>query len=71
MDCQLTVDCPCHQTEAQITVARWKTGTGQYTPWTVVDCSLLPAGQISCQVGCLAHLTDVSRLARRKRARVS
>jgi len=68
-DCVLTVDCPTHHTKARITIAMWRAGNGQYTPWTVVDCSLLPAGDTPCHVGCLAQLTDVSRLAWRKRGR--
>jgi hypothetical protein len=71
MDCAVTVDCPIQQKKAEITVARWQAGNGQYTPWTVVDCSLLPAGQTSCHVGCLPQLTDISRLTWRKRARVA
>jgi hypothetical protein len=60
IDCVVTVDCPTHEAKAQITVARWKVGEGQYTPWTVVDCSLLPAGHISCHGGCISQLTDIS-----------
>lgn len=71
VDCVLTVDCPAQETKAQITVARWKAGNGQYTPWTVVDCSLLPAGQISCHAACLNQFTDSSRLAWRKRSRAA
>ncbi len=71
VDCVVTVDCPTQQTKAQITVARWKAGNGQYTPWTVVDCSLLPAGQVSCHVDCMAQLTDSSRLGWRKRGRAA
>ena len=71
IDCVVTVDCPTQQTKAQITVARWKAANGLYTPWTIVDCSLLPAGQISCHVDCLEQLTDISRLGRRKRTRAA
>jgi len=71
IDCSVTVDCPTQQAKAEITVARWQTGNGQYTPWTVVNCSLLPAGQISCHVGCLEQLIDTSRLGWRKRFRVA
>jgi len=71
IDCVVTVDCPAQHCKAQITVARWKAGNGQYTPWTVVDCSLLPAGQICCHVGCLEQLVDISRLSRRKRNRAA
>ncbi|HVN09573.1 MAG TPA: hypothetical protein VMV61_11395 [Patescibacteria group bacterium] len=71
IDCVVTVDCPAHHGKAEITVARWKASNGQYTPWTVVDCSLLPAGQICCHVDCLNQLTDISRLGRRKRTRAT
>ena len=60
MDRVLTVECPTLETKASITVARWKVGEGQYTPWTVVDCSLLPAGQVSCHVSCLSQLINIS-----------
>ena len=53
---EVTVDCPASKTEARITAARWKTHDGHYTPWTVVDCSLLPAGQVHCHMACLAQL---------------
>ena len=51
--------CPTLETKADITVARWKATDGQYTPWCVVDCSLLPAGHIACRMMCLAQLPDV------------
>ena len=69
VECVVTVDCPIRQGKAQIRVARWKAGNGHYTPWTVVDCSQLPAGRIPCHVDCLTQLTDISRLGRRKRGR--
>jgi hypothetical protein len=55
----LQLHCPTLEARAEITVARWKATDGQYTPWCVVDCSLLPAGQIACRMRCLAHLPDV------------
>ena len=67
MDCQVTVDCPTQHAKAEILVARWRAVNGQYTPWTIVDCSLLPAGQICCHVDCMAQLTDNSQLAWRHR----
>ena len=71
VDCEVTVHCPSQHCKAQITVARWQANNGLYTPWTVVDCSLLPAGQITCHVACLEQLTEVSKLAWRKRKRVA
>ena len=55
-DREITVDCPASKSKANITAARWKTHEGRYTPWTVVDCSLLPAGQICCHMACLDQL---------------
>ena len=55
---ELTVDCPVRKQEASITIARWKTREGEFTPWNVVDCSLLPAGQVSCYMGCLADMEE-------------
>jgi len=57
---ELTVDCPARRMKADITIARWKSNDSQLTPWNVVDCSLLPAGQVSCQRDCLADLEEVS-----------
>ena len=55
----LELHCPALEVKADITIARWRASDGQYTPWSVVDCSLLPAGHIACQMLCLAHLPDV------------
>ena len=71
IDRAITVNCPTQHLKAEITVARWQAGNGQYTPWTVVDCSLLPAGQIYCHVDCLAQLIDFSILKRRKCSKVA
>ena len=54
----LELRCPTLETEADVTVARWRASDGQYTPWCVVDCSLLPAGHIACRMQCLAHLPE-------------
>jgi hypothetical protein len=53
---EFTVECPACKTRANVTAARWKTHGGQDTPWTVVDCSLLPAGQMCCHMACLAEI---------------
>jgi hypothetical protein len=56
----LSVDCPVRAVKANITIARWKMTDGELTPWTVVDCSLLPAGQVSCHVACLPEATGIT-----------
>ena len=57
---ELTVECPVRRTQANITIAQWKYSDGQFTPWCVVDCSLLPAGQVSCYMGCLADMAEAA-----------
>lgn len=51
-----TVNCPIHSKSAEITVAKWQTQDGCTTPWIVVDCPLLPAGTVSCDMSCLIQL---------------
>jgi hypothetical protein len=58
IDRTLTVDCPALEAKASITAASWKTSDGRYTPWTVVDCSLLPAGKVFCNMRCLSQLEE-------------
>jgi hypothetical protein len=48
--------CPHKALEATITAATWKLSQAGWTSWTVVDCSLLPAGWIGCDRACLAAL---------------
>ena len=51
-----SVSCPVHTKSASITVAKWRTQDGCTTPWIVVDCPLLPAGTVSCDMSCLVEL---------------
>ena len=46
------VDCPLKKKRADITAAKWQT-SDRWTPWTIVDCSLLPAGEVWCDMKCL------------------
>lgn len=41
---------------ASITAAKWQTREGRSTPWVIVDCSLLAAGTVSCDMSCLPQL---------------
>ena len=50
------VVCPTESTEAVVLAASWKISESRWTPWTVVDCSLLPAGNIFCHGPCTAQL---------------
>lgn len=50
------VSCPIHSKTAEITVAKWHTQDGHMTPWVVVDCPLLLAGTVSCDMSCLSQL---------------
>jgi hypothetical protein len=50
-----TVACPIHAKSACITIAKWHTRDGGTTPWVVVDCPLLLAGTISCDMCCLSQ----------------
>jgi hypothetical protein len=59
---ELAVDCPVRMIKANVTIARWRKRAGELTPWSVVDCSLLPAGQVSCCMDCLADMDEVSGL---------
>jgi hypothetical protein len=50
------VHCPHKERAADITAAKWQIGDDQWTRWTVVDCPLLPAGEIWCDMTCLSQL---------------
>jgi len=55
-----TVHCPHKQLPASIIVAKWQMHDGQWTSWTVVDCPLLPAGLMDCQMSCLSQLAEIA-----------
>jgi hypothetical protein len=48
-----TVQCPHQKESAEVTAIKWQISDDQWTPWTIVDCSLLPAGEIWCGKKCL------------------
>jgi glycosyltransferase involved in cell wall biosynthesis len=50
----LTVLCPHKERFADIAAAKWQTSGGRWTSWAVVDCPLLPAGQVRCDMSCLS-----------------
>ncbi len=51
-----TVFCPCQGIPATVTAAMWTLTGKNWAPWTVVDCSLLPAGTVTCEMGCLEQM---------------
>lgn len=56
-----TVCCPHQKKPAEITASRWKTSDGQWTAWAIVDCPLLLAGLIDCDMSCLSQLDESSK----------
>jgi hypothetical protein len=48
--------CPHKETPANITAAKWQIAGNKWTSWIVVDCPLLPAGEIWCDMTCLSQL---------------
>ena len=50
------VQCPPKEKPAEITAAKWQVSNENWTKWTVVDCSLLPADEVWCQMACLAQV---------------
>jgi len=50
------VHCPHKEMPADITAAKWQITDNKWTRWTIVDCPLLPAGEIWCDMTCLSQL---------------
>jgi hypothetical protein len=57
-----TVLCPHQGQYANITAAKWDVGDAHWTPWNVIDCPLLPAGEVWCDKSCLSQV-DVDSLS--------
>jgi hypothetical protein len=55
-----TVLCPNKKLPASILAAKWLKNDGQWTPWTVIDCLLLPAGQMDCDMSCLSQVREIT-----------
>lgn len=47
------IACPHRHAQAVVLAASWATAYTNWTDWSVVDCSLQPAGLIACQMDCL------------------
>jgi hypothetical protein len=52
----LMVRCPEHQVPANVVAVKWQLASGQWTPWEIVDCPLLPAGFMHCGMKCVSQL---------------
>jgi hypothetical protein len=54
------VHCPHKKLPASILAASWRKGDGRWT-WTVIDCQLLPAGLMDCDMSCLSQLVEIEK----------
>jgi hypothetical protein len=54
-----TVLCPNRKLTAEVTASRWRMRDGQWTSWKIVDCALLQAGLIDCDMSCLSQLETI------------
>jgi hypothetical protein len=55
------VRCPRQELPASILAARWRMTDGRWTSWTVLDCPLLPAGLVDCEMTCLSQFVDIEK----------
>jgi len=44
--------CPNRDKVAKIAAAKFQ---GEDEDWTVIECSLLPSGEVKCAMSCLLH----------------
>jgi hypothetical protein len=58
--------CPVRGVKANITAASWKMSWDRWTSWQVVDCSVMPAGSLTCDRSCVPQL-GVPAAARTRR----
>jgi hypothetical protein len=54
----LAVRCPNRAVQTQVTASRWRMTDGEWTSWKIVDCPLLEAGLIDCDMICLSQLKE-------------
>jgi len=53
-----TVYCPHKKQPADVTASQWQLSDGRWTPWAVMDCPLLRAGLIDCDMSCMTELDE-------------
>ncbi len=51
--------CPHKNLRADVTASKWQMTNGQWTSWTIVDCPLLLAGLMDCDMSCLSQLEEI------------
>jgi hypothetical protein len=54
-----TVTCPHKKMPADVIASKWQMTNGQWTSWTIVDCPLLLAGLMNCDMSCLSQLEEI------------
>lgn len=52
------VYCPHKKLRAEVTASKWQMSDGQWTRWVIVDCPLLLAGLIDCDMSCMAQFQE-------------
>jgi hypothetical protein len=50
--------CPHKNEPAEITAAKWQISNDEWTSWKVLDCPLLPAGEMWCDMACLSQVKN-------------
>ena len=53
-----TILCPHGNHPADIIAAKWQVSDDRWTTWTVIDCPLLPAGEMWCDMSCLSQIQN-------------
>jgi len=53
------VFCPHKMLPAVVTASKWQMTDGHWTSWTIVDCPLLLAGLMDCDMKCLSQLEEI------------
>jgi hypothetical protein len=56
------VYCRHKNLPADVTVSKWQMSDGQWTSWVIVDCPLLDAGLIRCDMSCLSQLEEIRKM---------
>jgi hypothetical protein len=49
------VFCGKYNREADIVVANWPFSEEGWSDWRVIDCSILPPGEVNCGMDCLSQ----------------
>jgi len=52
------VFCPTQWKMAKVIAAKWDRGENHMALWDIVDCPLLPAGEVWCDKRCLDQIDD-------------